>query len=60
MKKVWLVRDKAGRLEMYPEKPKEVDGIFFNIHGCIGLLPREWFPEITLENSPVQCQLIIE
>ena len=56
---LWIARDKDNRLELYFKRPREIGGIFISAQGCLGQLPKSWYPEITLENSPKRVTLNI-
>ena len=68
-KGVWIARDKDGDLSIYYGKPIknefdqwEVDLDLFEDDSNVAYycdLPREVYPEITFENSPVMIKLII-
>lgn len=54
--KMWIARDKSGRLYMYGEKPTLIENAYyFGTLSCI--LDKEMFPEVTFENSPMQVEL---
>ena len=60
--KVWIARDKNGDLSMYNAKPKKMDKFF--MPGTIAgkkvswwILPKDRFPKITWENSPVKYEV---
>lgn len=57
--KLWIARDSNGLLTVYNEKPN----LYYNEYWdgdystqCIDL-PKEMFPEVTFENSPMEVEL---
>ena len=62
--KLWIARDLNGDLCLYDKKPKlseEVEGVWvcsqYGEFVNVIVLPSEYFPEVTFENSPVQIEL---
>lgn len=55
--KLWIARDKNGRLFLHEEMPYKNERTWFNSKGRYGKLIGEWFPEITFENSPQKVEL---
>ena len=66
---VWIARDKNGELFVYSSEPQRMDfpeengqllGYFTsNEEERIIRLDNDLYPEITYENSPVKCTLIV-
>ena len=65
---VWIARDTSGELFVYSSEPQrldfpEEDGQpvgYFTSGGSMIRLNKDFYPEITYENSPVKCTLRIE
>lgn len=62
--KLWIARDKDGYLCLYGKKPKlseEIEGNWvcsqYDDPVNIIILPFEYFPEVTFENSPQQVEI---
>ena len=62
--KLWISRDKDGNLCLYSKKPKlseEIEGIWvcsqYDEIVKVTVLPSEYFPEVTFENSPQEVEL---
>ena len=65
--KLWIARDIDGNLYLYDKKPKlseEIGGIWvcsqYDELVKVTVLPSEYFPEVTFENSPQMVELIIK
>ena len=65
--KFWIARDLDGYLSLYSKKPKlseEVEGIWVcSQYGelvNVIVLPSEYFPEVTFNNSPQEVELVIK
>lgn len=63
--KFYIARDKDGTLCLYEHEPEryELSGSFCdeNCEGPDGMLmelPKYEYPEVTWENSPVECELV--
>lgn len=62
MKSIWIARDKDGSLFMYRKKPERRDDLFHPIDGSFLEIDEEneiKFNDVTWENSPVECRIII-
>ena len=62
--KLWIARDLNGDLCLYDRKPKlseEVEGVWvcsqYGEFVNVIVLPSEYFPEVTFENSPQEVEL---
>lgn len=58
--KLWLVRTKDEGLRLYAytvEPSKSKNGHFYSNSSKTFTLPSFMFPEVTLENSPVQAEI---
>lgn len=59
--KLWIARDKDGVICLYQEKP--LLDIFYwydfgsGPNGCIVELNKDYFPEVTFENSPQEVEI---
>lgn len=51
----WIARDKTRSIEAYQEKPGIDSNTWFFTSGSDNELPIKLFPQITFENSPVNC-----
>ena len=64
--KMWIARDRVGigmgfhpQLALFEKKPFISDikeGMWFT-RGHYYVLPKDWFPEVTFENSPMEVEL---
>ena len=60
MKSIWLARDKNGDLWGYISyigKPIRKDEVFVSAsqdNGITFIIPNDYFPEVTWENSPIE------
>ena len=56
--KMWICRDKKGsRLTLHSELPIWFEYFRAWCKGYISDLPREEYPEVTFENSPIEVEL---
>lgn len=57
--KLWIARDKQGRLNLFDGKPIKSGDCFIEETGLDNImsLPISIFPEIIFENSPQQVEL---
>ena len=60
--KMWIARDKNGRLDLFPSEPYLVESerhglIWENDYADYMRLPDEAYPEVTFENSPMEVEL---
>ena len=63
--KLWIARDGDGQLYLFENKPvlngcDAVDYLYFtskNVMEGYIKLPRDYFPEVTFENSPREVEL---
>ena len=56
--KMWICKDKkGGRLTLHREPPIQVEDFGAWSKGYMSDLPREEFPEVTFENSPMEVKL---
>lgn len=60
--KMWIARDKDGRLDLFPSEPYLVESerhglIWDNDYADYMRLPDEAYPEVTFENSPQEVEL---
>ena len=63
--KLFIARDKDGTLCLYDKEPKlseEIEGVWVSSqYGDefinVVVLPSEYFPEVTLDNSPQEVEL---
>lgn len=61
--KLYIARDKNGKLFLFEEYPIKKDDIFYPTTDTNGKftyfrsMPKNLFPEITFENSPQQVEL---
>lgn len=58
--KLWITRDNDGALTAFEESPKcSNNGVWYpeNVFTYCGMLPSNWFPEVTFENSPKQIEI---
>ena len=62
--KLWIARDIDGNLCLYDKKPKlseEIGGIWvcsqYDELVKVTVLPSEYFPEVTFENSPQEIEI---
>jgi hypothetical protein len=60
--KMWIARDKkGGRLTLHSECPIWFEDFrVWSKKGYITDLPRNDFPEVTFENSPMEVELVIK
>ena len=54
--KIWIARDKAGKLYLYKQEPTLINGTFFYDNDSLEI-NEENFPEVTFENSPQEVEL---
>lgn len=58
--KLWICRDKYGRLTLHEERPFNNSGMWFSDNGSTHPYIRicqDSFPEVTFGNSPVEVEL---
>ena len=59
--KLWICRDKKGvRLTLHSEHPIWFESFGAWCRGYMSDLPREEYPEVTFENSPMEVELVIK
>lgn len=60
---MWIARDIEGSLCLYKEEPYKTlmydnpKFVFWESNGSLAVLPEDWFPEVTAENSPQEVEL---
>ena len=54
--KLWIARDKSGFLYLHDKKPT-LDGEYWVSNGSWSSIDIEYFPEVTVENSPQKVEL---
>jgi hypothetical protein len=61
--KLWIARDKDGLLWIFEEYPIKKEKLFYPTTDITGRftyyrsMPKDWFQEVTFENSPRQVEL---
>lgn len=59
--KGWLARDKDGSLRLFDDVPERDYEMFYAYFGLFYFKPpKDSFPEVTWENSPVEVTIKIE
>ena len=56
--KMWIARDKHGEIYLYSTKPKKYEYVFDADNWW--QIDQSLFPEVTLENSPMEVELVIK
>ena len=57
--KLWVARDKSGKLFAYDSKPKRECylGFWYSDLNCVVPISRNFFPELTWEDEPLEVEL---
>lgn len=58
---MWIARDQNGVICLYENRPTKRNNYFVGIDNLGYIyLPKEWFPEVTWENSPKEVEFNIK
>ena len=58
--KMWIARDPDRALCLHLEKPYYADNIEAWVSNKWMLIPRNEYPEVTFENSPMEVELVLK